>query len=494
MSDYRVAAATADAAYPKAPPFHPAERYPEYSGIVSDEPNGAYAAVREAFVLLGFDASRAGTPAWNPLGEIVKPGDVVLLKPNWVVDTHPRDPNGLEYTITHGSVIRAVADYVAIALAGRGRIVVADAPQTDSAFSAIVDASGMPQMAAYFATRGIDFRIVDLRAEEWVNRDGVIVERRKLPGDPNGYAIVDLGAASEFAGYRGEGRYYGADYDVSFVNRNHAGNTHRYSLARTALDCDVFINLPKLKTHKKGGITCSLKNLVGINGDKNYLPHHTVGSPENGGDQFPVRAGKSTIEHRAAAMLRKLSLVIPKAGPLVLRGARRVGKRIFGDGGATIRSGNWHGNDTVWRMTLDMNRALLYWSAARDGIDPAAPRRRYLSVVDGIVAGEGNGPMDPDRRPFGAVLAGTNAAAVDAASAVLMGFDPDRIPTIRNAFAEHALPIAHGEWREVAIASNRDGWRGRLGAIDLRATPPFAPHFGWKGVIERTALDRRHAS
>ena len=32
-------------------------------------------------------------------------------------------------------------------------------------------------------------------------------------------------------------------------------------------------SLPKLKTHKKAGITCALKNLIGINGNKEYLPH-----------------------------------------------------------------------------------------------------------------------------------------------------------------------------------------------------------------------------
>jgi uncharacterized protein (DUF362 family) len=491
---YRVAAAVVAPSYSHEPPYHPAERYPEYAGPLSSEANPAYAAVRQAFMLLGLDAEHAGTPHWNPLRELVRPGDVVLLKPNWVVDVHPRDPNGLEYTITHGSVIRAVADYVALALNGSGRIVVADAPQTDSSFDAIVGSSGIPQIAEYFRSCGIDIRIVDLRAEQWVNRDGVIVERRKLPGDPLGYAVVDLGAASEFMGHRGEGRYYGADYDVSFVNRAHAGTTHRYSLARSALDCDVFINLPKLKTHKKGGITCSLKNLVGINGDKNYLPHHTVGSPENGGDQFPARRGKSTLEHHAAAMLRKMSLVVPKVGSLVLRGARRVGKRIFGDGSATIRSGNWHGNDTVWRMTLDMNRALLYWNKERQAIDAGTKPRRYLSIVDGLVAGEGNGPMDPDRRAFGTVIAGTNPAAVDATAAVLMGFDPSRIPTIYHAFSEHPLPIARGAWGDVDLVSDRAEWRRPLAAIEPSATPAFRPHFGWVGILERSATARRNAS
>ena len=31
----------------------------------------------------------------------------------------------------------------------------------------------------------------------------------------------------------------------------------------------------------------------------------------------------------------------------------------------TIRNGNWQGNDTCWRMALDLNRALRF--ANRDG-------------------------------------------------------------------------------------------------------------------------------
>lgn len=483
-----VAAIAGEAEYCAIPPFAPAERYPELPfGAQGEAPNPAYAAVRAAFIALGWDASNVGSPTWNPLGVLVRPGDVVLLKPNLVVDRHPRDPAGLAYTITHGSVVRAVADYVAIALHGTGRIVVADAPQTDSSFAHIAEMSGLRELEAFYLGHGLDFHVCDLRAEEWRNEGGVIVERSTLPGDPLGYTVMDMGRHSAFFRYHGEGRYYGADYDTAFVNGQHSGETHRYSIANSALACDVFINLPKLKTHKKGGLTCSLKNLVGINGDKNYLPHHTTGSPRDGGDQFPARRARSFVEHTTASALRRLSLAVPSVGTRLLRMARAVGTRLFGDNRVAIRSGNWYGNDTVWRMTLDMNRILLFWDRARQALDGSAPRKRYLSVVDAIMAGEGNGPMDPDPRPLGVVLVGTNPASVDAAAAVLMGFDPDRIPTVREAFAPHDLPIVHGTWREVVLRSNREAWSRSLGAVPVASTPPFTPHFGWRGHIERAS-------
>src|SRR5512143_619747 len=71
--------------YPEEPPFHPSERYPEYPfEAISDRPNHAYAMVRELFRTMGLDRERFGTPSWNPLGELIKPGQRVVLKPNLV--------------------------------------------------------------------------------------------------------------------------------------------------------------------------------------------------------------------------------------------------------------------------------------------------------------------------------------------------------------------------------------------------------------------------
>src|SRR5262245_19269913 len=93
--------------YPRPPPFHPDARYPETPfPETASEPNPAYAAVRSLFRTFGLDAGRFGTAAWNPLGDVVRKGDTVLLKPNLVKESHPRDPDGWRYMLTHGSVIR----------------------------------------------------------------------------------------------------------------------------------------------------------------------------------------------------------------------------------------------------------------------------------------------------------------------------------------------------------------------------------------------------
>src|SRR5262249_25902727 len=149
----------------------------------------------------------------------------VLLKPNLVKEAHPRDPQVWRAMLTHGSGIRAVADYVWLALSAsgtpRGRGVVADAPPADASVPALGRLLGLDAIRDFYRAAGLDFAVLDLRREAWQTRDGVVVRRQPLPGDPAGNVAFDLGTASEFAGHGGAGRYYGADYDAGVVNAHH---------------------------------------------------------------------------------------------------------------------------------------------------------------------------------------------------------------------------------------------------------------------------------
>ena len=279
------------------------------------------------------------------------------------------------------------------------------------------------------------------------------------------------------------GRYYGADYDVGEVNRHHRGDLHEYLLAGTPMTCDLFVNLPKLKTHKKTGITCCLKNLVGINGDKNWLPHHTEGAPRFGGDEFPEEGMAQALERALKRVGRKTALRLPGIGPWVFRVMRRAGMRALGDSATTLRNGNWSGNDTCWRMALDLNRAFLY--AGPDGTWRAVNNaRRYLAIVDGIIGGEGNGPICPDAVMSGVLLAGADPAAVDAVACRVMGFDPARIPIVRHAFDPHRMPIAGSDMSAIRVLDDRAGAEISLDAVAPTKPGGFAPHFGWSILRE----------
>ena len=248
-------------------------------------------------------------------------------------------------------------------------------------------------------------------------------------------------------------------------------------------------SLPKLKTHKKAGITVSLKNLVGVNADKNWLPHHTEGYPSDGGDEHPNPDAKHRAERAVVPIFRQLSLGAPYVGPWIHRRARALGRRLFGDTEQVIRSGNWSGNDTLWRTCLDLNKIVLYGKPDGTLRSPGpANRKRHLVLVDGIVGGEGRGPMNPDPVDAGAIVFGTHPASVDAVCAVLMGFDPERIPIIRQAFRCTGLPLAEWDWPDVRVHSSRAEWNGPLPHIPDSSTFHFTPHYGWTGAIERRPL------
>ncbi len=473
--------------YPREAPFHPSKPYPEYDGVeMAASENRVYDVVRESFRLAGLDKDRFGTPEWNPLEELVRAGETVLLKPNLVKEHHPRDSEGWQYVLTHGSIIRAVADYVFKAVGSRGTVIIADGPQTDSSFDKICDILGLNAIRDFYERQGLECQLVDLRKEEWRENDGVIISRRELAGDPRGYVSFDLADNSEFVGHTGAGSYYGADYDAGEVNRHHSGGRHEYMIAGTAIHADVIFSLPKLKTHKKAGITVSLKNLIGVNGDKNWLPHHTEAGHDQPGDEHPCPDAKHKAERAVVQRLRSVALGIPWLGPQIFRLAKQVGRRIFGDTEDVIRSGNWWGNDTIWRTCLDLNKIAMYGNmdgSLRSGTH--SDRKRHFVLVDGIIAGEGRGPMNPDPVLTGVVVFGTNPASVDAACACLMGFDIEKIPVVRQAFRCRCYPLADWDWRDVQLVSHCDQWCGLLPEISRESTFHFEPHFGWKGHIER---------
>jgi len=469
-----------DCRYPAEPPYHPSESYPELlmrgRAVLS---NAVYASVRETFHLLGYDQPHWNTAGWNPLGWLISPGETVFIKPNMIAHKHAlRDD--WDYVITHGSVIRAVVDYVYIALQGRGRIQIGDGPQTDSKWDLITERMGLNEIRRLYAEqKQFEIELIDLRDEHWIEKDGIYTDRIKLKGDPAGKSLFDLGANSMFAELDRAGKtYYGAYYDVAETNRHHSGGKHEYEVSNSPLAADVFINIPKLKTHKKCGLTVNLKSLVGINANKNCLPHYVIGAPETGGDQFDQARARARIENSLVLAVKKHLMNNSRLMQAAARRLKKLAYRIFGGTEEVVRSGNWHGNDTVWRMCLDLNRILFY---GRPGGKFVGEPKRFLSVVDGIVAMEGNGPVAGDRRETGLIIAGENPAAVDAVCARIMGFDENKLPLVKRAFDAHELPLTAGD---ISVVSSEACWSGDYKTWPKDKLLNFRPHFGWAGHVE----------
>jgi uncharacterized protein (DUF362 family) len=483
--DSRVGIVSTTPTYPSAAPFGPSTRYPEYRGAsFASEHNYAYEAVRSSLALLGLDAGNLGRREWNPLGGIVAPGNTVLLKPNLITPSHGTRPEEWEQVITHGSIIRAISDYVALALDGTGTIIVADGPSTESDWKGIRERLGLDAIKEYYCSRGVDYRLLDLRRRVWNQTDGIVTERLEQQGDPRGYTTIELSAQSAFGDYTLSGRFQGADYDTRETLSYHSSGRHAYVLCRTPLEADVVINLPKLKVHKKTGVTLSLKNMVGINGLRNCLPHHTIGTPAQGGDEFPDSRVWNRLQSKSISLFKRVLAARGGVGGKFARTAKSTGRLVFGDTANVVRSGNWYGNDTTWRMVHDLYRALVYFDG--DGCRRETVRRHF-TLIDGIIGGEGNGPIAPDPVLSGVIIAGANPVAVDSVATTFMGFDVGCVPVVARAWAEHVLPLVCFPADAIDIRSNILAFQGGLAVLAGAKTTAFRPHFGWVGHVE---LDR----
>jgi hypothetical protein len=230
------------------------------------------------------------------------------------------------------------------------------------------------------------------------------------------------------------------------------------------------------------GVTLSLKNLVGLNADKNWLPHYRFGSPSEGGDAYPEPILRRRVENK---LLRwaKPRLARTELGSAVAGALKPAAAKILGETKNTIRSGNWWGNDTTWRMVLDLNRILRY--ARLDGSIAGVPQRQTVSLIDGLIAGEGRGPEAPDRIDAELLIAGTDFVAVDIVAATVMGFDFRKIPHLAHALKPHPLPLTQISVDELTVESNVPEWDRNLWEIDPATLFHFQPHFGWEGHIER---------
>ena len=95
--------------------------------------------------------------------------------------------------------------------------------------------------------------------------------------------------------------------------------------------------------------------------------------------------------------------------------------------------------------------------------------------------------MNPDPVAAGLVVFGTNPPSVDASCAWLIGFDPESLPIVRQAFRIREFPLVDHGWRDVEVRSNVPEWNQKLPDIPDETTFHFKPHFGWAGSVERNS-------
>lgn len=282
---------------------------------------------------------------------------------------------------------------------------------------------------------------------------GEIVQyTKKLRGDPLGVKIIDLKDNSLLYKLEKEKRdnFYGADYNKKIVNYHHNIDRNEYCISKTLLDSDVVISVPKLKTHKKAGVTLNLKNFIGINVHKNFLPHYRIGCPKQHGDSFPNMNSFLNSSNFLIYLFRDwfLSNHNSKIGKFFYNLLSKrmyfeylILKMLFPQFFSyyfKMTEGGWSGNDTIWRTILDLNIILMY--SDKNGKLQNRKQRRLFSVIDGIISAEKEGPLEPEPKDAKIIIMGDNLFLTDIVATKLMGFDYKKIPLLLNALSLKRYP------------------------------------------------------
>jgi uncharacterized protein (DUF362 family) len=316
--------------------------------------------------------------------DFIEPGMTVFIKPNWVASRWREScqhKDTLYSVITHQSVIEAVADKVVLALKGNGKIIIGDNPSIDADFEELMRFTSIRKLITKY---DVPCEILDLRPLVCKDLKDYGKKSKMHPqvGDPRGTYEVNLGRESLLCDMD-SALFRGVFDERDDAIASHTGDTQLYTFSKSLFDADVYISIPKLKTHHKVGATLNLKGLVGSITEKNQLVHWRVGIPETGGDEYPDRE----------------SFEAEKNAEVKHRGAHP-------------------GNDTIWRMVVDLYKAMY------------KRKRKYFSVVDGIIAGEGHGPFCPNSKSSNVLIAGNDLLATDIVAVRFMGIDPLKIKYI----------------------------------------------------------------
>lgn len=472
--------------YPQVP-YGPAKPYSELENmpytVATQDSNEVYEAVRDIFMRLGFDREHYNMTTWNPLRDFVKAGGKVFIKPNQVFHEHKDGLSGIWSMVTHASILRPIIDYVLLATGGNVEIIIGEAPVQGCDFQKTTKESGLADLLDFYRERDVNIVLIDLRMVIAQRTQNGIVAKKvaNFARSVDDYVTVNLGENSELAEIIGlSSRLDITDYKIGAVKKHHCGSKNEYIIARELLEADLVINVPKLKTHRKAGLTCACKNLVGIVGDKTCIAHHRRGMREGLTDEFSRKDYKIFLRTRLWEALKKTQMGLLIADVMlkifrqyIWKGTSKVSscpKQLD----LTMTEGNWYGNDTIWRCVKDLNKIVLY--ANRDGVMRPTRQRKYLCIADGIWAGEGEGPMEHVCKKFGMLLGGCNPVYIDYAAAYFMKFDYRRIPTIYQGFVNPCGGIKMTDKRaeEVLVTGNREREECR---------EHFKPSYGWKDVL-----------
>ena len=256
--------------------FNPATIYPEGLDLMIKSDPIIYDNVRQMLINMKFDFKNIGTKNWNPFKDFIKEGNQVVIKPNLVKHINKELNGNTDSLITNFALIRPIIDYCLLALNGTGKLVVGDAPVQECDFQKVIALNGLKEAIKIYNQNGYFVDLVDFRKNNNLNLECTLISLDKYS------SLVDV---DKYAS-----KYAITNYNLKYMREHHHEGKHEYLIPNIVLAADVIINIPKPKTHRKAGITACMKNFIGVNSKKEYLPHHRNGSIHNHGDEYPERS------------------------------------------------------------------------------------------------------------------------------------------------------------------------------------------------------------
>lgn len=479
-----------DLNYPSQPPYNPPSVYSEYpfhyclENVTED--NKVYSAIRKIFFDCELDKNNAYSSKWNPLKRYIHEGQTVLIKPNLVNHFNPNEKDrtrGLDCLITHPSVVRCLFDYVYIALQGKGTIIIADAPIQGCEFDKLLVDTGYGELFKWMeskATSDLKIFTADLRETVYMKHKDKILQAERENQYFKG-KIIDLKDNSYFSDVKCKKRLRVTCYDGKDTISHHNKNHNEYKVSDALLQADVVINIPKPKTHRIAGYTGALKNMIGINTRKEFLPHHQKGAEKNKADEYTdsftwLKWFNSTANDKRNHAIKmhydRLEKIYNNIGRITGRKLDKLEPNRY-------RNGMWYGNDTIWRTILDVNYIVNY--ADKNGKIQHEPQRKIIHIGDMVISGDYEGPLNPSYKRVGGLLFSDNAIEFDYCLVKLMGFDWKKFKVLMNALKDTRL--FHSDREEIILKSNDERYSKIVDEIVDDFS--FAATSGWKEYLKK---------
>lgn len=407
--------------------FNPSNKYLEGININIKSDEKIYDEIRNLFITMKLDKKNIGTSLWNPFKDFIKEGNKVVIKPNLVKHINNCINGTTDSLITNFSIIRPIIDYCILALNGTGNIIVGDAPVQECDFDKVIsinDLENAIKIYKEFLGNDMSIELIDFRKNNNQNSESTLVS---IDNDSSFKDIDDYAK-----------KYAITNYNLNYMKEHHLNGKHEYLISNYILNADVIINLPKPKSHRKAGMTACLKNFIGVNTKKEYLPHHRSGDINSNGDEFPEKSHIKNMHSKLSNYSYKHNLIINytrKFLGLILKIQKK--NRFL--------EGSWYGNDTIWRTILDINKIVLY--SDKNGKLKKKKQRIIFNVADMIISGEKEGPLLPTDKNVGLIVGSFNSLNMDTVICQIMGFNPEKIKYINNGYKLTKYKISDNDYK-----------------------------------------------